>query len=673
MSKKTAVIRFIIALAITSLCCALGAFLGTGIDEQTTNLFGYLALGVTLFWLVLIPVNIIAKALYAKSKRLSVRQRQEYYLSRRDEAINDLPRTVRKMVLLRHITECYSALLLLSGLFVAFAIGVGNTTASYSLAPFYLIYGFIGRLSPRMRKFKFEGYTDPADYPVLHSLAHRAAALVGMDGSIRIRLIPDSNAGIAKVGNKSYSLQLGVQLLDVLDEDELYQILIHEFAHLTKDGNPSDKEYRLFAFITEREDNSLTSLLNILFGFTDVLYVFEYFLYRMTASLAIEQIADSAILKNGNPQSAVNALAKTNYYYLFDKESGEHIEEHFYAPTELRSNAIRTLCDAFRTALGKREAFWRELLMHEIQPRSASHPIFRNRMSALGICDYSVSLPDEEGAFRAECRRAVDDTDKELYEARKDSYAEERVENYVKPLAVVESWRASNTDPTAEQSRPLMDALLALGYTEELEALCDRIIEHTQNVWATPHAHMVKGTILLTRYDKAGIDHIYRAIELNKNYLEEGLNAIGEFCCLMGLQEELDIYREKAVELQQNYEDEYRHTGELNAADRLARDDMPSDMLNGILAYIQSIDEGKIKRIYLVKKIISDTFFSSVFVVEFKKDTDEESAERVLDKIFNHLDTHPADRQFSLFTYDERIGAILKRVNGCVVYDAKTQ
>ncbi|MBE6638634.1 MAG: hypothetical protein E7616_04160 [Ruminococcaceae bacterium] len=673
MTKKSALIRFVLALAVTVFCAVAGTICGEQISEETRNLFGFLALGVTLFWLILIPVNLIAKHFYNKSKSFSARQAQEYYLSRRDKAMQDLPRVVKKMIRMRHITEGYSLFLLLSGLFVAFSMGIGRTSASFTLAPFYLIYGFLCRIAPRTKKFSFEGYSNPETYPAIHGMAKRAADSVGIEGNIRILFCPDSSASIAKVGRKTYSLHLGVELLDILSEEELYQILIHEFAHLTKDGNPSDKEYRLFAFITEREDNSLTALLNLLFAFTDSMYVFEYFIYRITSSVAIEQLADSAILKNGDPQHAANALAKTMYFTLFDRESSMHMEEGFYEPEQLRSNAVQTVCETFRKVLPKRTDFWRTLLANEIQPRSASHPIFRNRIGALGISDYSVTLPEETGDFRAECRLALTEVDKELYEMRKEDYPKYREENYLKPLAIVEEWRSAGSMPKAEEARPIMDALLTLGYTKELEALCDHIIEHSENVWATPHAHMLKGSLMLDRYDKSGIDHIYRAIELNKNYLEEGMNLVGQFCCLAGLQEELDAYREKALELRQNYEDEYSKTGELMPSDRLSREDkMPKAMLDGILSYIRSIDEDAVEQLYLVRKTISDTFFSSVFIVKFRENTDDETADRVLDKIFNHLDTHPADWQFSLFSYDERIAGILKKVDGCLVFDKNT-
>ena len=70
----------------------------------------------------------------------------------------------------------------------------------------------------------------------------------------------------------------------------------------------------------------------------------------------------------------------------------------------------------------------------------------------------------------------------------------------------------------------------------------------------------------------------------------------------------------------------------------------------------------------LGSEIISDDFFSSVFVLEFEKDADIDDTDAVCDRIFEYLDTYPEDWQFSLFVYDEKTtGAAVKKVkNACV-------
>ena len=238
----------------------------------------------------------------------------------------------------------------------------------------------------------------------------------------------------------------------------------------------------------------------------------------------------------------------------------------------------------------------------------------------------------------------------------------------------MEEWQRRETPLAAEESRNVIDALGILGRTEELEALCDEIIANTENVFATPHALMSKGVCLLNRYDKEGIDYIYRAIDINHNYLESGLERIGEFCCLMGLETELEEYREKAVELQQENHDSFEHSANLTARDDLVADTMPKEMLDSILAYIKSIDhEDDVDTVFLVRKIVNDHYFTSVFVVNFKIGTEPETIDTFMDALFNHLDTRPEDWQFSLFLYDSVTAPAVKKVKNSCVYQARLE
>lgn len=663
------ILRFLLALALTLAFALAGAFVGKGVDDATVRTVGFVALAMMGAVLLLVIVSPVLAKNYVQKKQASVRATQEHLLARRDEAINNLPRVVRRMVTVRRLITLYNFFILLVAVALSFCIGLGNR-GGFAVVPLYLFYGFLGRLLPQVKKPDFSEYTKPEDYPTLHALAHKAAKTVGEDGPVRICLLADCNAGIAKIG-KTYSLQLGVMLLSILTEEELYQVLLHEFAHLTKDSNPADKEARLYGFITEREDSQLSAVLNLLFYFADVYYTFEYIVYRMTSSAVIEAIADRALVTHGNPTVAANALAKIGAFTLFDREIDMHIDDHILAPEEPRNNYLETKLDAFRKALPKREAFWREIFKNEIQPRSASHPILRSRLEAIGVTDYALDLPEDSGAYREETGKAFAEIEERVAKSIAENYAEKREEAYLSHLRTVEEWQKSDTPLAPEKSRAVIDALRTLDRKEELEALCNSIIETSDNVFATPHAHMARGVLRLNRYDNGGIEDLYRAMELNYNYVDDALEIIGEYCCLMGLEKELEEYRERAVEKQQTQVDEYNHTATLTARDHLVTDTMPKEMLQSILDYFASIDNGSVDKIYLVRKIVTESFFASVFVVKPKENAKDEDIDDVMDAIFNHLDTRPEDWQFSLFIYDQTTANAVKKVKDSLVYEGK--
>lgn len=663
--------RFLLSLALTLAFALAGAAARTQFSESTINTLGFVALGIMGLVAILIFVNLIGSKRYGIKLRNDVRMMQEHLLSRRDEAIQNLPRVVRRMVTFRRVTTAYTAFILLLAIAIAFLIGVGEKSG-FAVFPVYLFYGFFGRLLPRLQKYDFSDYSKPEDYPTLHALAQKAADALGEKGEIRIFLSDNCNAGIAKIG-KVYCLNLGVQLLATHSEEELYQVLLHEFSHLTKESNPADKETRLVNFITERDDSPMSSYLNLLFLLPDLVYVLEFVTYRMTSSAVIETLADRAIVKKGDPQIAANSLAKIAFYSLFERELNDFIEDHIFAPETPRRDCITVKINAYRTAIAKRETAWREILDNEIQARSASHPILRTRLENLGVSHYTITLPSDTGAYREECNKAIAYIDNLLYESFSENYEKRREDQYLRPLRIIEEWQKRETPLAAEDSRNVIDALFALGRTKELESLCDEIIQNTENKFATPHALLYKGTCLLNRYDKNGIDYIYRAMEINHNYVEGGLEQIGEFCCLMGLEKELEEYREKAIALNQEQHDSFDHSNNLTARDRLVADTMPKEMLESILSYINGIDQGDVDSVYLVRKIVNDHYFSSVFVVKFKKDTTEEALDAFMDALFNHLDTRPEDWQFSLFLYDSVTAPAVNKVKNSCVYTGKTK
>ena len=207
---------------------------------------------------------------------------------------------------------------------------------------------------------------------------------------------------------------------------------------------------------------------------------------------------------------------------------------------------------------------------------------------------------------------------------------------------------------------------------DEAEALCDRDIAELDEL-SSVHAHFVKGCILLHRYDPAGLKYLYHAIERNKNYLEEGLSCMGSFCCMTGREEDLQAYRAFAARMAQTAEDEDEKAGYLSKKDHLTKENLPDGMLEDILSYIRSVDEsGIILNVYLVRKTISETFFTSAFIIHFYGGTDEARNE-IMHKIFRYLDSHPSDWHFSLFDYFEFPEVKVEKIPGSLVYSKSQQ
>ncbi|MBQ5837220.1 MAG: hypothetical protein IIW39_00980 [Clostridia bacterium] len=666
---------YVAAFVLLLLFGVAGRIMSSLFDEsfQWTSL--YIALGMMLLIALLGVISRIGEKALIKSnsKDIQVRQEQEKLVQRKELALENLASAKKKIVKWRRIISFYAFLLFVSANAIMLLLGICKIwiLALFAVTPLFFFVVLISeqRLIPYYTEFNFNDYVNRADYPLIYAVADKAAKTVGVYGEIRIVFINDCNAAIGRIKNV-ISLQLGVVLLDVLTEDELYQVLLHEFGHMSKEGQIGKKEDDLHSKIETLRSLQTKArvLIGSLFALPDVIFAKEFYYYRITASQALEIIADKLEKKHGTPQTAINALAKIDYYGLFTKEL-DFAPEPFYAPETMRSDVSSSNIKRFRKAISERSALWNQILKNEIQPRSASHPIFRARMESMGITDFTVTLPDEASDYRKECKNATVKCDKILYDHLVENYAEARKEHYLKHVDVINSWERKGKPLTDESSRSIIEALLNLQRFDEAEALCDEIINNNKNRAATAHSRFTKGMLHLRSYQRDGIDLIYEAIDINSNYVDSGLTAIGEFCCQMGLQKELDEYRERAVTLAQTQVDENSKLSELLPTDDLVEDDIDKEMLESILNYFESIGENSISRIYLVKKVINESFFGSCFIIRFKDGTPIPVVNRVMDKIFNHLDTHESERHFSLFIYGVQYAPVVAKVENSCVWD----
>ena len=153
-------------------------------------------------------------------------------------------------------------------------------------------------------------------------------------------------------------------------------------------------------------------------------------------------------------------------------------------------------------------------------------------------------------------------------------------------------------------------------------------------------------------YDPAGMNDLYHAIANNGNYIDEGLEAIGQFCCITGRQEELDTYRARALQIDQHQRDVYSELNVLRKQDVLTSErELPENLRAGLLETVYAADDGTVEAVYLVRKTITEEFFATVVVVKFHG-TPQERRNEILHKLFSYLDTC-SDWQFTLFDYDE--------------------
>lgn len=633
--------------------------------------------------LILVPVipaaaGRIAVLFYIKKlNSMSIADCNTFFVSHRDEAEKTAAAKLKKLLRIKAASDIYAVITGMCGCAAAFLspciIMIKPVYYPVIALSFILILSALSRIRPIKRDefsdYKFPELT-PDEYPALNALAVRAAEKIGCRKKIRIFGTLGCNAGICEVRTE-YSVQLGMTLLTLLSEEELYAVLLHEFAHVAPGMHLAYKVNRYSSRLESTVGDSIClSVAKQMFLLPDSIYSFEHLLYSYASSVISEFNADRAMLCCGSKERVASALLKLYYSDMDEWESDTREGNNSYEHEELPHDFLRSMIAETEKHIDERRDAWNEYARAEILANNATHPTLRMRLDALGVTDYCAGDSSKSPALDSECQKAILLLEKKIYDEISPTYAETRQRFYLDPLAKVEAWEAAGKPLIAEEYGDIVNALLALCRINDLMELCDRAIKELPDS-AALYAYFIKGSQLLHSFDPAGIELMYHAVENNKNFIDEGMEMIGTFCCITGRKEELEHYRSRVVELAQKQHDEYDRINYIGKNDRLSAEQLPDGMLDGILAHIKAADESNIvEKIRLVRKTVSDDFFSSMFIIEFIPDADEDAVGNVMHKTFMYLDTC-SDWQFSLLGYDDLDINAKKAVNaipGTVVY-----
>ena len=512
--------------------------------------------------------------------------------------------------------------------------------------------------------------------PRLEALAKKAADAVGIKGTIRLELTRDCDCDVNVFG-KTYVVFYGTRLLTVLTEEETYQCLLASFDYFSR-----PKEYRRILRLHRlgelggAEIRPLTFVFDRFFSYADVTLEWEYDLYVTAYKAHIDRMANRRIREQGSPVAAVGAMAKRAMWRHFTFEASDFLVRPFYYEPNLHDHFERDVCEAYRLALSKRRHTWLDMLSREFSTdRTQVNGLFTDCWRDLtpeADAPHSADwIPDLSDPYGQEVLAAVAMVDARIRRELSHSYTAQRKQEYLEPLAITEAYEQNPEGYTTPELSPVINAYRDICAYALAEAVCDGILATETNQFAMAHALYFKGMQMLHRYETEGIDLIYRAIDLNKNYMKDGFELVAEYCTLCGLEDEYAIYLRRADIQMSAHAYNHDAAGELTPRDRLVKEEELGDMLPDILAYMERVSEGCIREIYLVRKVISEDFFTSAFVLNLDYGLDRETMDRVYVAIFNYLDAYPVDWQFSLFLYDRATEAAVKSVEGSLVWSRK--
>ena len=655
----------IVSMVIGALTIAISFVLGSTFkSENNLEIFSNISYILTALTFVILAINIIHRIVWTnKMKKMKVAEVNEMMLKRKENIKENFDLATTRLRKTSLFCKLYLVFITIFMHTTAFFLGASLVSTRYLLYLIFMTGGIYIRLIGAIidkPKINSNDFLSRDKYKELYSVADEAMSKAGVEGKIYISTGNSFDAAIAKQGDV-YLLFIGAIMINSLSRDELFNVLLHEFAHHSKEYTPKSTYGFFNRFIEHETDGSIIT--DIIISLPMMKYGEEFIYYTLLASEYIEAMADSVTIKNGNPQVFASALVKCNFYDSYDMVLFKYQSKPLFESETVTENVATLNYEAFVSSVKDNGDKWLLSYEKEIQPRNATHPIYRLRRDAVGVKADEVSWSLEVGSDGLDDERTaiLKHVDGEIANNLSENYEELRKENYLNPLGIINDWENNKDRYSSAELIPVIDALAGLMRYDEAEALCDKIIAEEENKYATAYPRQFKGSMMLLRDDPRGIDLLYEAIELNSNFLDISINQIGEFACRNGMQDELDKYREKAVLLTQKMIDEDEKANVLTQSDKVVEDDMAEDVLKSHIDFISSVSEN-IKSIYLVKKIIHDSFYSHVFLIEFDKDTSPDTINDAMNRIFRYLDTLD-DEQYSLFLYNKFYKNIVKKNN----------
>lgn len=397
---------------------------------------------------LMIPANIYFSKIYTKKfNQMKVEEIQQFIIGHRESAeeiADDKLGFIRKC---RFWTDFYALIYFVFAAICAFGCGMlfneGPMMAFY-FAAVMLFAVSIYRIRFNIPKEFFaddKTYVSYEEFPEIYDVAKRAAQVMDCKGKIRIALLDDFNAGIAKV-RENYSIQLGAVLLNILSKEELYNVLLHEFAHIANDTDEASKENLYYYWLTTgKAFYPYSNLASLFYLFADMIYSFHFSLYRYAISIVNEMQADAKMSEYGESEYAASALLKMKYHDFYLWEEGTNDKESIFAPEQLNESMVHMHIKEFKTSVQQHHERWNQMIESEILSRSATHPTLNMRLRTLGVENCQIKESDDSESYKYQCMQAADYVGNLIYQEYVNNYETMRQDMYLEPKRLVDQWQ----------------------------------------------------------------------------------------------------------------------------------------------------------------------------------------------------------------------------------------
>lgn len=547
--KKIAAIVFsyLIAIALIIGMWVLGYYTYNG------KYLHWILLGVSLaVMLTCFIANIVLTAKFSKKYNdMSMKQLYEMSKQWKREVESDYLSAQRKVDKLITLANAY--LIFLIAIQCVFFYALGCTKADFGagiigVSIFTLAPLFFSLMLPAVTEEQKSAFISEKQFPMLYETARRAFKTTNCTGQLQLAY---STEGIAinKVGNK-ITVFLHPSIVRLLTQDELYNVLIHEFAH---DVNVDTRRaMRYFKAEQKWEASDGVGYSSLFTAFLQQKISFAIAKYRAFSSRYHEIKADELVAELGNAQHYTNANAKSEMYKLYTQGENYVMNYEIFASDNPPEDWYTKDVECFFAAKEKSEPQWRQQMAVELPAMNDSHPTFRMRMENANCTHYDCDTVESNQQYVEEQNRFIEFGNKLLAKEMKPQYQFIREDAFLTRTKYFEIYQKFKEGENIS-SNTLVECAKSLfnvdneKTSEIVEVLIDR---------KSPWGYYIMAMIHLENNDERCLPLFEEAMKTSA-LAPDCIQNIGLFALRSGNQQLLDEYRSRVADTMQTAKDIY--------------------------------------------------------------------------------------------------------------------
>ena len=513
--------------------------------------------------------NCVKGSAFAKKiNNMSATERESFSLSFKNKIENDYAEAEKRVNKAINAFNLYKIAVLL--LFFALSFSIGFSLLYHQSFVLILIiffafgvaYSFIAvqKNTPDKKLF-----IDKKQFEKIFSIINRASEQVGFNGKINVIAV-NGGISIAIKSEKEVIIALQSEIVALLTEEELYSVMLHEFAHYKNQDTHSRFKFTSFIESNDFDSTNIPLLASGKALFLNGLLqpiLLNVATFEVISSRNKEQIADQFVKTQNCEQAFINATAKVQLFAIYGEHSWKEITFDVYENEQPITDYCQRNLACFYKKVGQYGDKWHFTLKNELPARIDSHPTLAMRMNALGVSEYQTDFNRPNGDYFNEQEKLLEKGSQLSVEfgfpknGKTDVYKAVRQTAYFERKAVMKKYDEADSEWGNLSVSELIECAQAFLYIDDQKA--EKILREVIEKSNSSFACYLLGCLYAREYNDECIE-LFKRASVDSTATIEAYSQLGKYALKTGNQPLLDEYRAIVAKKSQNAEENLQQT-----------------------------------------------------------------------------------------------------------------